>query len=254
MSLGSGKMWLVGFGKPPTFFLILVPLLAVAIIQHKKTNSLKRSILLLATLLFCAFGYLKLSSRSANDVKSIECNGGNVTLAQINKKTTLIDPGVIGRRLSAPSWVEYTLAPTIIQTTGSNRIDNLVLLQPSIMTFKAAEKLCNLMPIGTIYLPYWDGTLSKNGWRNFFFLKRAAENSGTNFVRIGSKTQKITLSQRDAITIEPLEQQISYHDAHYPSMRVCGQIDNKSFTIYSAKYKKKILDQANVAYSVEKGD
>lgn len=246
MSLGSSTRWLVGFGTPPAVFLVTVPLLAFAIIQNRKTNSLKRSILFLTLLLTCAFGYLKLINRPMTFIKPIECNGGTVTLIQTNGTTTLIDPGAIGRRISAPSWIEYTLAPTIIKTTGSNRIDHMVVLQPGIVTFNALEKLCATVKVGTIYLIVWEGSLSKNGWRSFFFMKRAAEKSGTKIVRIGKGKHKIELSANNNFSIEPLEKKLSYQNATYPALMVSGQIDNEPFTIYSAKYETMVQKRTNV--------
>ena len=238
MSFGSSSGWLIGFKTPPTIVLILIPLLAFLIIKTKKIKSIGHSIIFLALLLACSFGYLKLFNKPKTFVDQIECNGGQVTIIHKNGATAVIDPGVIGRKISAPSWVEYNFAQHFIKTAGTNKIDHLILLQPNIVTFNALEKFCNAMQIDTVYMPHWNGTLNKSGWRSFFFAKRAAEKQGTNIVRIGKRNKQIKLGDDATIFIEPLEAEIAYQEATFPAMRVEGRVDNKILTLYSSKYKK----------------
>ncbi|MCK5632802.1 hypothetical protein KAH94_03570 [bacterium] len=245
MSFGSHKTFLIGFTQPSIFILILIPMLAFAILQNKKTNTLNRSVFLLFLLLLCSFSFFKLISSNKTVIESISCNGGDVSIIKSNKTTIIIDPGVIGKRISAPSWVEYTLAPQIIKSTGTTIIDHVIALQPSIMTFKALEKLCSILSIKKIYLPYWNGTLKKNGWRSFFFLKRAAEKKGTTIHSIGTYKKKIKLSLDNFITITPLKESLSYQDATYPVLQTFAYIDKQSFTFYSAKYKNEAQNQIN---------
>lgn len=239
MSVGDGNRWLVGLKKPSLLFVLIIPIFAVAIIQNRKTNSLKRSILFLLLLLVGAFGYLKIINRSETFINHIECNNAYITLIKTANSQILIDPGIIGKRISAPSWVEYNLSPSIIQTIGSNYLDTLIILQPSIMTFKAAEKLCATLKIDTIYLPYWTGNLDKNGWKSFFHFKKTIDKHHIKLTRIGNKQTKINLSGQDFLSIEPLSESINYQNAKYPAMHIYGQIDNKPVTIYSAKYDTK---------------
>ena len=110
MSLTSGPKWLVSFRTPSEYLLILLPLLAFGILYYKKTSPLSRSVPLLALLLVCSFGYLKITGQPTTVVEQIPCNGGQITLIKSDGTTTLIDPGVLGRRGSASSWAEYTLA------------------------------------------------------------------------------------------------------------------------------------------------
>lgn len=237
LSFGNGTWYLIGLGTPPKLFLILVPLFAFLIISHKKTNSVRRSIILLALLLTTSVLYLKLLHKPHTLFETIACNGGQVTILRTKNKTAVIDQGFVGKKISAPSWVEYTLIPEIIKKTGSNTIDHLIVLQPGIMTFRALEKLSGTMNIGTLYLPAWKGTLNKNGWRSFFFMKRALEKQGTHIVRIGNQKKRIPLTQNDNIVIESTGQNLSYQEATYPALLATGQIDNKTFTLYSAKWK-----------------
>ena len=238
MSFGKNSWCLVGLCTPPALFLILVPLCAFFILHHKKTKSMARSIILLTALIVCSVSYLKFVNRPHNVFHELECNGEHVVIARTNNKTIVCDPGFIGKKISAPSWVEYTLVPEIIKKTGGNVVDYLIVLQPGIMTFRAVEKLCSLMNIKNLYLPVWQGTLNKNGWRSFFFMKREAEKQGTSIVRIGTKKITIPLSSDNKITIKSFKHKINYQNAQYPAMCMDGQIDNKKFTLYSAKSKR----------------
>jgi len=237
LSLGNGTGFLIGFRQPPKLLLLAIPCCAFFIISNRYTKQTMRSIVLLTVLLFATFGYLKLFWPPEPCIKQIECNGGTVVVAQSNGETVVIDPGVIGRKPSATSWVQYTLAPDITTTTGKHAIDYLILLQPGVRTFNAAETLCKTMSIGTIFIVEWEGSLKKNGWRSYFHLKRAAQQNGTQIARVGRKKLKLVLGKEDHVTIKPLQDRLHYHDATYPALHVTGQIDNKSFHLYAAGYK-----------------
>lgn len=235
MELGNSPCMLVGFRTPSLVVLLGIAACALGIVLHKKTRSLYRSILLLSLLLASASTYLKFCSAPAPIITEIPCNTGHVTLIRTGGTTTLIDPGVIGKRISASSWVDYTLIPTIVQTTGSTTIDHVIALQPGICTFDALERLCNGTNVKHLYLVAWDGSLSHAGWRSFFGLKRTAEHHNTRVVRIGTRPTTISLAAHSCLTITPETERISYQECTYPALRLAGQIDNQSFTIYSSK-------------------
>lgn len=172
-------------------------------------------------------------------MKQLDYNGGHVTLVHSDGQTVVIDPGVIGRKPSASSWVQYTLAPEITSTTGKHAIDHLIIMQPSIRTFEAIEVLCRTMQINTIFLVSWNGTLKKNGWRTFFHLRRAAQQQGIRFARIGKRKLLIPLGSKNKLIAKPIDGTQHYHDATYPVLCISGQIDNQTFTIYSAKHEQK---------------
>ena len=182
---------------------------------------------------------------SKNLIEHIDCNGGQVTVICNKGQTVVIDPGVIGRKPSANSWVQYTLAPYITTTTGRHAIDKLIIMKPGIRIFEAIETLCRTMQINTIFLVSWDGTLKKNGWRAFFHFKRAAQEQGIRFARIGKRKLIIPIDLDNKITIEPTNSTFKYHDATYPTLHISGQINNQMFTIYSAGYKG-ILEKKEV--------
>jgi len=239
LSFGNDTNFLVGFGRPPAIFLCAIALCAFFILYNRYTRPLVRSIILLAILLGSSSCLLKLFCVSKNFVQKIDCKEEKVTLAHSNGQTILIDPGVIGKKPSGSSWVQYTLAPEVTSSTGKNTIEYVILLQPGIRTFQAIETLCSTMHLDTIFLVYWNGTLQKNGWRAFFHLKRAAKKHGINLVRIGKQKLTVPLGKKNKLLIQPTGQTLQYHDATYPALQVSGQIDNEEFTLYAASYKEK---------------
>jgi len=240
LTLGTGTQYLVGFSKPPLLFVLLIPLTSLFIVQNRYTKQLHRSILALTLLLGLSFLYLKLIRPTSTFIETIPYKNELVTLIKSKNQTIVIDPGCIGKKSSAQSWVEYTLAPNIIQKTGKNGIDHLIVLKLGIITFNYIEKLCSLMSIKTVYMPYWEGTLHKNGWRSFFFMRRALEKNGTKLVRIGKKPITVTFPEEKKLLITPLDKRIAYHDSTYPTCIITGQIANQTIYIQNSSTKKSI--------------
>jgi len=232
------NVFLVGFSKPPVLFIIAVPILTVAVLVHRKINSLKKSIFALALLFTFSCAYLKLINCPSRVIKHIACNGAQVTLIHNYRTTIVIDPGYIGRRISAPSWVEYTLVPEIIKSCGSNCIEHLVVMQPGKMTFDAIQKLLTTITVKNIHLVCFFGPMKKSTARSFFALKRETKKRNVTIHRIGFSQSSIKVSKNFMLTIEPLKEQIKYNETHYPALCLTCNIDNEKLKIYSAKYKK----------------
>lgn len=233
----ADNSWLVGFIKPALPVLVVIPLLAFIILQCKKTADMRRSTLGFVAILLAVFVYLKMVSAPKKHVEHLACNKGHVTIIKNEQNTILIDPGFIGQRINAESWTEYTLMPHMIKTLGCRIIDHCIVMQPGKLTFDALQVLCTKAQVKNLYLILWEGTLPPSAWKSFFKLKECAANSQTTIKRIGSKEQTIDCAKLQ-LTITPLEQHLTYHDAQYPALRLDSCIDNQSITIYSAKYRK----------------
>lgn len=143
----------VYFPKPPITWCLAVPIEALIIIHHKKTRGIVPSIVALSALMIFSTAYLKIMHTPAVLHTTIPCNRGNVTIVRAGGKTALIDPGFIGQRKSALSWIEYTLPQALVTMIGSPAINHLVLLKSNTMTLKAITKLITLIPISAIHLP-----------------------------------------------------------------------------------------------------
>lgn len=147
---------------------------------------------------------------------------------------TLIDSGHLGERIATPSWIEFTLLPTLNQNFGTQHITHLLVLQPSIMTFLCVEKICQLCAIKNFYLPLWKGTADKRLLHSYFLMKTALEKNGTTIKRL----THAPFSPLKELTIIPLEQRIRYNDISFPVFHLKTTLPEKILEIYSAKKPK----------------
>lgn len=229
--------WLIGFVKPSPIVLMSIPCMTLLII-HSKTKSIHRTSIYLALLFAGLCAYLKYANKAPSMIKYIPCNNGSVTMLYNNKNLALIDPGVIGQRPSASSWVQYTLIPDIIKTTGKNCIDHLILLQLNKTLFEAVATLCTKITVKNIYLISWDGELLKHEKYSFAIFMRAIKDNNSTMHRIVHKVMTLDLTGNDCITIAPLQHRINNKHIRYQAINVTGNIGNQSFELFSQKYKQ----------------
>jgi hypothetical protein len=67
-------------------------------------------------------------------------------LIKIKEKIYAFDCGALGARPSSQSWIEYTLAPTMIKTIGATHIDALILCKSNSRTKEACKALMQHIP------------------------------------------------------------------------------------------------------------
>jgi len=228
--------WLIGFVKLPIIVLCSIVLVALWIVSRRMWYARTRIIAFLSvfTLLWSASW---MSSGTVPVITTCACNKGSVIIIYYHNKTVLIDPGYIGQRPSASSWVQYTLAPYIIQLTGSVAIDYMIVLQPSSRLFEALAGLCTKLPVSQVYMPWWRGTLSPGAWRNFFVFKEMLARTGGTIKRFGDWPIKISLPNQSYLRLLPLGDLITYHEAQYADTRVDCCIDKEVVTFYAAKHR-----------------
>ena len=229
----SSKSWLISFAKPSLAFLVCVPLVALTILFTKKiTRHFTLFAFLGALLFFC--GCMKYPFFAATEKTiSVPCNKGHVTIVYKNAQISVIDSGYLGQTIASPTWLEFTLIPLLNQHFGSQTITNLIVLQPSIMTFACVEKLCQLCIVKNCCIPLWQGNTDKALLRSYGYMKRALEKNHTHLTRI--KNVPLVL---DAITITPQKQTISYKNSMFKIMRVDISLQEQNLEIYSAKKQK----------------
>lgn len=160
-----------------------------------------------------------------------------MTIIHDAQRVILIDPGVIGQRINAASWVEFTLLPHLISSSGVNAIDDLILLQPGAMLFQAITTLITKIKVKKIYLVCWQGSLEKHEWRSFFQMRETAQAQRVPIERITYKKIQIPLAQ-SMLTIEPLKARIASKKIDYPVIKVSGNLNKQPFAITSTKSKK----------------
>lgn len=224
---------LIGFKKPHVILVLITIVSTLAILHYKKNNSIRAGIASYSMLLLCIVIYLKFDATPASQLEEIDCNQKKVTIIYTEKKITVIDPGVIGRRISARSWLEYTLMPHLVKQYGITTIHNFIILQPNKTIFDALHSLLEKITIENVYIISWQGKIPLHWWISFAKLQDTCKNKKSNLIRIGKKI--ITINP-NTITINPLAQIISMQDFSYPCLQVRGSIDNKNVDVYSAKY------------------
>ncbi|MCX5922417.1 MAG: hypothetical protein NTX86_03750 [Candidatus Dependentiae bacterium] len=233
----DGHPWLYGFAKPSLAILIIIPVLALCVIQYKRFTNTLQSVVCLGLLLIGSCLYLKTNYAKTESIEELACNKGTLTILHDSAGCIVIDPGVIGQKIAAASWTEYTLAPHLIKTSGKTTIDCLILLQPTAMLFDAVTALVTKVKVNTIYLIYWEGLVPKKTWHSFFAMRRALEAQGIPLKRIGNKELTLRRSDRSCITITPLKQTIKQQEITYPAIKVHGFVADKIFECHSYKFK-----------------
>lgn len=234
MSWGSNS-WLVSFAQPSPLFFTALILAALLILYHPRLRAPLISSACFAALFLSACVFLKVMTPQASAIETIACNGGTVTMINYKNEITLIDPGVIGKRISAPNWIDYTLLPFINKTYGRTTIDHLVILQPGQVAFDAIATLCAQTTVKNCYLILWDGTAPKSLLRSYGAMRRELEKQGSKLHRFGKKPYTIALDKKTAITITPLEKKCTYKDLQFPAVHVTSSADIP-VDIYSSKY------------------
>lgn len=238
----ANKSWLYGFAKPSWLILIATPALALCILHFRFIRSAIVSTLCFLALLVATCWYIHHTHSKNNSlIEALPCNRGTVTMIHHANQLVIVDPGVIGQSISAPTWVEYTLIPTILKSTGKTCIDHLILMQPSQMLFMAIAALVQKIEIKHVHLLCWDGTLTKREWAHFFALKQALQENNCSLRRIGTKPMTIHLTKSEIINITILDHIITQKDITYPALQVTAQIGEQAVCAQSYKHKKAAL-------------
>lgn len=235
--LGYGsKTWLLSFCRPSPWFFVFLLIATIGVVYHKRLQDLKHSSLCFALLLAISYGYLVFLNTPYYAIAQIPCNNAQVTIIKTPKSFSIIDPGIIGRRISASSWVEYSLLPAVRSAYGVDNIDNLILLAPGIVLFDAVTELMRIIPIKNIYMPVWNGQTPPRLLRAYRKMKDAAVKQNVNIERFSKKSLSLSLDKVSTLSITPLDAQCAYRTIKYPAAKVIGLLPEDTVTLYSSKY------------------
>jgi len=238
LSFGSTS-WLISMPKPSPWFFVLLLAATVAIVHHKRLRSPGNSSLCFTALLLFAYGYLYLINTPRYAIEHLPCYNKTITFIKTPRAVALIDPGVLGSRISAPSWVEYSLLPHLRSTYGTNCIDHVIVLAPGIVLFDAVAQLISLIPIKHIYVPFWRGENPRGLGRAFMKMKEAAQKHKVTLHRFADKPFTLSLGKKSSVTVEPLEVDCAYRTTQYPACCVSSEVRGEKVILYSSKYKIK---------------
>jgi len=236
LNYGSSH-WLISFATPPKYIFIILVFIAFAVLQSRSFSTPARSSLIFMLLIIITFGYLKYHGPMQTELVHLECNNGQLPIVRCNNKTVIIDPGLLGRRFSTVSWVEYTLVPELNKQFGTATIDHLIIMQPNKLVFEAVEKLCQCTTVKNVYLVLWRGQADKWLLRKYVSLRNIIENQQNSLKRIGYKYEVIRLGKANKLIIKPLAKQLTYQEITFPALHIDGTIADQTIDIYSLKYK-----------------
>lgn len=179
----SNRTWL--FVCPSYGISIALPILAASVIMYKKFHNPIKSTLMLILLIIGYGASFKLTIPNTTSLYTIPCFKKNITLIQNGTEAFIHDPGCIGRRVSAPTWISYTLIPQLIKR-GITKV-SIVCEKPSATTFRALITLVETVPVDSIYLPVWKSCKKNTGWCAWQQLLTIAQHYKTGLASISEK-------------------------------------------------------------------
>ncbi len=203
LNLGT-RSWLLGINKPPIWIFITLLIATTAVIHAKKIKTIPQKSIALLILLFSSCGIIRLYA-PLDDHIEIPFADNTISIIRDEGKIIVFDPGVLGKRQSAQSWVQYTLLSELNKRYGTAHIDHLILSRPGTLLFQTVEVLLKKTTVSTIYLPWWEGNLSKNGWRSFFAMQRVIKEKKISLRRIKKGSKKLTNTYQLCTLPEPLK-------------------------------------------------
>lgn len=227
---------LIALPKPPLAIAFIIAFIALLILHSKKIDTPLKGIGAYTIVLFASGIFLAFTTRWIPPLQTLDCHTGQVTLVYRANQLVLIDPGVIGRRICAPNWCQYTLMPHLAKEYGTTRIDYLILLQPNGVVFDAIAGLLEKIEIKKIYLPLWEGTIPRHWWKHYFRLIEQCKKSDCILIRLHSKSERSIYLDTESITIKALELPINNREYSYPAFEVAGNIAGHSFGVCTQKY------------------
>src|SRR5690606_26706453 len=99
------------------------------------------------------FIFLNLIYKSSKIIKNIPISSKTCQIIHENNKTNLIFKDPIKSRGNYKSWVNYKLIPELVKSTGSLKIDNLVVVYPTPYLLNISKILVKKNMVKNIVLP-----------------------------------------------------------------------------------------------------
>lgn len=242
-------LYIMGWSSPhslwalslPPFFLLLIPLTTLIALHYRRIHSAYHAIGCYSLILASAFAISYVVHRSHEQIEQISCNKGAVTLVMSDTQTAIIDPGIIGQRISGISWAEYTLLAHLAKEYGITTIDHFIVAQPNRIIFDVLESLLKKITIQHIYLPWWEGELPRYWWKRYNALKKQAEQKKCTLHRI-YRGQKIVRVGNATITITPLDTILTRQTFSYHALCITTTLATQTNTLYSTRYRREPSD------------
>ncbi len=212
LSFGS-RSWLVSFAQPSYLLAVALPVGACALVQYKKLLSPLKSTISLILFTILTGLFLKIPLKNETKITTVPCFSKELIVFTSSGKTALIDPGPLGRTIGAPSWVRYTLVPTLIKQ-GVPQIELIICTCPSSTTFRALTALVEAFAVKKIIMPAWKGKLFNTGWASWEALCISGKNCCTEIILINNTctftvgNERLILHQAQKVTTK---NNLSFH-------------------------------------------
>lgn len=185
------KSWVIGIPYELIPFTIILAIIALLIICHKRWGQLLESTILFFILYLSFFVAWYCVTPSINFV-AVTKGKATLSLVSGNDGVFLYDNDYL-RRIKSDSWVEYTLLPMLTKQTGMIVIDKLWLNSFSPKVVPIIIDMMDYAIIHTVILPYFEGSLTYEQWKNFFKMYCKAQELGVSIKRSGDHIQKTKL-------------------------------------------------------------
>jgi hypothetical protein len=211
--------WLMGFKKPPIWFLWALIIGLLYILHHRKLQNPKRRIV--ALMLFLGFIIVTLKVYGIQNVaiKEVACALGSVTVLKAGSSLSVIDYGAMGKR-PAPQWVEYTLVKEVVEQFGSLNIDQLILTRPTTLSLEYAARICSLMNVSKVYLVTWRGESKKRQLQAYGRLRSILSQKKGTMIRIAKDPLSLNLAKRYTLIIEPQQEQLTVQQCTFSKVGI----------------------------------
>ncbi len=183
LTLGN-RSWLFTTAHPPFFLAVLLPGIAGAIMMYTPFSARQR-ITAFFVVYLCAGTIIPYVYSYSSTTLTLPYYNKKLTLIRSRRQTALIDPGIIGRRISAVQHIRYTLLP-FLSTNGITHLDIVIIAKPSHMVFKALSALVESFPVHVIVMPSWHGTLTNRAWASWEQLLKKARRYDTDIRLCGA--------------------------------------------------------------------
>lgn len=220
---------LYGFHGASWLLLGCIALIALVSIMHPIMRHPTRRLAGLTFLFIISMAILRAHEPSSLTYH-MPCNRGSVAIIRSHNITIVIDPGYIGSRLSASSWISYTFMPELIAKTGSLIIDHLILLKPSIVTFEAIDTLLQNAQIHHLYMPYMQGELEGSLKRSFGRLYAHSKQNNIPITCLFDKKCELLINDSTTFLLNPNGTK-TYKTICYPHFVIEGKANDKIINI-----------------------
>jgi len=182
LTFGS-KQWLITFVHPGNTILLLMLASAICLLAQKRINTPLKKIIAFSLLLAINYTGLKAYQHHVLSIDQTINIKNKMTIIIEDGSISIIDDGLVTSKQSPDKFVEFELKPYLAKQFGTRNIDSLTLKRPGYRSFLSANTLLQTYNIRKIAFPYFDKTLSKMAWREYFRLKRNITEESITLVR-----------------------------------------------------------------------